>query len=175
LLAARLGRILILPPLACGLDRFWAPHNGTIPGSATPLPIFPCPADHILDLENGIHKQNGPIEALLREFSFLNNSRLPDAVRHSISFPDPPRSFSDAELAPLHASTARVLSFPSMPDLYRTMRPAKAEAAREKYKVSRSLARHSYDSPALGGCRRWDHAPEILRLPRFSPPSRPLP
>jgi len=56
LLAAKLQRILILPPLACGLDRFWAPHNGTISGSVTPLPIFPCPADHILDLENGINK-----------------------------------------------------------------------------------------------------------------------
>ena len=35
LLAARLGRILILPEIVCGLDRFWAPHNGTIPGSDT--------------------------------------------------------------------------------------------------------------------------------------------
>lgn len=136
LLAARLGRILILPPLACGLDRFWAPHNGTIPGSATPLPIFPCPADHVLDLENGIHKQNGPIEELLREFSFLNNSRLPDAVRHSVAFPDAPRSLSEAELASLRASTARVLSLPAMPDLYKTLPPVQAEAAREKYKVS---------------------------------------
>jgi hypothetical protein len=125
-----------LPPLACGLDRFWAPHNGTIPGSATPLPIFPCPADHVLDLEHGIHKLNGPIEGLLREFSFLNNSRLPDAVRHSVAFPDPPRSLSDADLAPLRASTARVLSLPAMPDLYRTLLPDQAEAAREKYKVS---------------------------------------
>ena len=52
LLARRLQRILILPKLVCGLDRFWAPHNGTIPGSDTMLPIDPCPADHVLDLEH---------------------------------------------------------------------------------------------------------------------------
>ena len=44
LLARKLGRILILPPLVCGLDRFWAPHNGTIPGSDTTLPIDPARA-----------------------------------------------------------------------------------------------------------------------------------
>ena len=38
LLAERLGRLLVLPRLVCGLDRFWAPHNGTIPGSDTTLP-----------------------------------------------------------------------------------------------------------------------------------------
>ena len=48
LLAKRLGRLLILPTFVCGLDRFWAPHNGTIPGSDTTLPIDPCPADHVL-------------------------------------------------------------------------------------------------------------------------------
>eukprot|EP00967_Tisochrysis_lutea_P022114 scaffold25193_cov29-Tisochrysis_lutea.AAC.7 len=135
LLAAKLKRILILPPIACGLDRFWAPHNGTIPGSATPLPVFPCPADHVLDLENGIDKHNGPIESLLREASFLNNSRLPDSVRHSIVFPDPPRTLGDEHLAPLRASTSRVISLPSMPDLYKTLPSGEAAAARDKYKV----------------------------------------
>jgi hypothetical protein len=49
-LATVLGRTLILPPLWCGLDRYWAPHAGTIPGAGTTLP-FQCPADHVLRLE----------------------------------------------------------------------------------------------------------------------------
>jgi hypothetical protein len=49
-LATILGRTLILPRLWCGLDRYWAPHAGTIPGARTTLP-FACPADHVLRLE----------------------------------------------------------------------------------------------------------------------------
>jgi hypothetical protein len=51
-LATVLNRAVILPELWCGLDRYWAPHAGTLPGSKFKLP-FICPADHILDLENG--------------------------------------------------------------------------------------------------------------------------
>lgn len=51
-LATALGRAVVLPPLWCGLDRYWAPHGGTLPGSKFRLP-FVCPADHILDLEGG--------------------------------------------------------------------------------------------------------------------------
>ena len=47
--ASALGRTLVLPDLWCGADRWWAPHQGTIPGSALLLP-FRCPADHVLDL-----------------------------------------------------------------------------------------------------------------------------
>ena len=47
-LAKKLKRILILPKLACGLDRWWAPHDGIIPGSAARLPLLECPADHVL-------------------------------------------------------------------------------------------------------------------------------
>lgn len=50
-LATVLNRTLILPPLWCGLDRYWAPHAGTLPGSTFKLP-FLCPADHVLDLES---------------------------------------------------------------------------------------------------------------------------
>lgn len=32
------------------LDRYWAPHNGRLPGSALDLP-FLAPADHFLELE----------------------------------------------------------------------------------------------------------------------------
>lgn len=44
------GRVVILPSLWCGMDRWWAPHAGVIPGSALELP-YRCPADHVLDLE----------------------------------------------------------------------------------------------------------------------------
>ena len=45
------GRAVVLPKLMCGMDRWWAPHDGTIPGSALDLPYI-CPADHVLDLES---------------------------------------------------------------------------------------------------------------------------
>ena len=48
--ASSLGRTLVMPQLWCGMDRWWAPHDGNIPGSSLALP-FPCPMDHILDLE----------------------------------------------------------------------------------------------------------------------------
>ena len=44
------GRAVILPKLVCGMDRWWAPHAGIIPGSGLDLP-YVCPADHVLDLE----------------------------------------------------------------------------------------------------------------------------
>ena len=49
-LASVLGRVLVIPQLWCGADRWWAPHMGIIPGSALLLP-FACPLDHVLDLE----------------------------------------------------------------------------------------------------------------------------
>ena len=49
-IATALNRTLIMPELWCGLDRWWAPHTGIIPGSDTELP-FLCPMDHIFDLE----------------------------------------------------------------------------------------------------------------------------
>lgn len=48
--ATAVGRTLVIPALWCGADRWWAPHNGIIPGSLLQLP-FQCPLDHILDLE----------------------------------------------------------------------------------------------------------------------------
>jgi hypothetical protein len=47
-LAKELGRVLVLPRLICGLDRWWAPHSGIIPGSAAKLPLLECPADHVI-------------------------------------------------------------------------------------------------------------------------------
>ena len=45
-----LGRVLVMPELHCGMDRWWAPHNGMIPGSGLETP-FTCPLDHVIDLE----------------------------------------------------------------------------------------------------------------------------
>ena len=52
----------------------WAPHAGTIPGSATRLPLLECPADHVIDLE-----RMKP-EEMLREHSLLCNPRTPAHV-----------------------------------------------------------------------------------------------
>ncbi|GLC76877.1 hypothetical protein PLESTF_001850700 [Pleodorina starrii] len=79
-----LHRALVLPPLWCGLDRWWAPHAGRIPGSKFELP-FQCPLDHVIDLENGVFK-NLPEEhygprSEIREYSFFNNSAMTPRVR----------------------------------------------------------------------------------------------
>jgi len=78
-----LGRAVVIPQLWCGLDRWWAPHAGTIPGSKFKLP-FPCPLDHVLDLEQMIRPvpHFGPTLEW-REHSFLQNPRLPQHVNES--------------------------------------------------------------------------------------------
>lgn len=49
-LATALKRTLVLPRMIAGLDRWWAPHDGMIPGSHGMYPPLFMPADHILDL-----------------------------------------------------------------------------------------------------------------------------
>jgi len=78
-----LDRAVVIPQLWCGLDRWWAPHAGTIPGSDFRLP-FPCPLDHVLDLEQMVRPVphlGRPLE--WREHSFLQNPRLPAEVNNS--------------------------------------------------------------------------------------------
>jgi hypothetical protein len=93
-LASVLNRTLVLPELWCGLDRWWAPHSGTIPGSQFSLP-FRCPADHVLDLEGGLlarHLDANPEEfgppIPFREHSVLDNARLPAASLGSTVYVD---------------------------------------------------------------------------------------
>eukprot|EP00798_Chlamydomonas_sp_ICE-L_P029963 gene29963-18030_t len=81
------GRVIIMPPIWCQLDKYWAPlHNGNIPGSMFIKP-FICPMDHVLDIEAGWHRKFdenhfGPhIE--WREYSFLQNERMTPAVNNS--------------------------------------------------------------------------------------------
>ncbi|EFN51848.1 hypothetical protein CHLNCDRAFT_37217 [Chlorella variabilis] len=69
------GRAVILPKLMCGMDRWWAPHDGTIPGSGLDLPYI-CPADHVLDLEamsNTMPENEFGPNIEFREYSFLQN------------------------------------------------------------------------------------------------------
>lgn len=82
-LAQKTGRILILPQLVCGLDRWWAPHGGIIPGSAARLPLLECPADHVIDLE-----RIGKPERILREANMLCNPRTPASVLQSVKSVD---------------------------------------------------------------------------------------
>ena len=135
MLARRLKRLLILPELVCGLDRFWAPHNGTIPGSDTKLPIDPCPADHVIDLE-AISRQAAPpfrgtVEGLLRESSFLSNPRLPYAIATSRKELPPPTDLAPTtlakELLTPQMEAIKVLHFTSMGDLFATLPPLEKE------------------------------------------------
>ena len=143
LLAERLGRLLVLPKLVCGLDSFWAPHNGTISGSDTTLPIDPCPADHVLDLERMagmLPKESGGLEGVLREYSFLEHPKLPAAVRTDVKQLAPPASLGDASLRPLlELKATRVLNLTHMPDLYATLPAAEAEAAQRRMREWTSI------------------------------------
>ena len=51
-LAQLLGRVLVLPPLICGYDKYWGSlsEDGMIPGGPKfAAPIFHCPLDHVLE------------------------------------------------------------------------------------------------------------------------------
>lgn len=82
-----LGIGIVVPQFLAGQDRWWAPHKGTLPGALTMLP-YRAPLDHILDLERGLGKNLPEAEfgrnIPFRESSFLENPRLPAAVRGSV-------------------------------------------------------------------------------------------
>ncbi|KAL1518775.1 hypothetical protein AB1Y20_003059 [Prymnesium parvum] len=138
LLAARLDRLLVLPPLVCGLDRFWAPHNGTIPGSDTTLPIEPCPIDHLLDLEH-IERQT-PLTSLLREWSYFANPCLPASERGPYAPLPPPAALGENDLAPLRRlASQRVLNLSYIPDLFATLPDAEKEAAMQQMRTWTSI------------------------------------
>ena len=67
------GRALIMPRLWCGFDRWWAPHDGRIPGSRMALPIQ-CPLDHVFNIEQGLRPER------IREHSLLLNPLTPAGV-----------------------------------------------------------------------------------------------
>jgi hypothetical protein len=78
-LARALNRTLVMPVFACGMDRVWFSHDGVFPGS-DPLfriPFRPCPMDHVLETE--VMERRGLLDNI-REWSFLDNERLPAAT-----------------------------------------------------------------------------------------------
>ena len=79
-LAHALGRILVLPPITCGYDKYWGPlHKGVIPGTHTwALPISHCPLDHYLEVGS-----LNPVNTI-REWSFLANERTPQSIKRGV-------------------------------------------------------------------------------------------
>lgn len=80
--AQQLGRTLVMPKLWCGFDRWWAPHDGKIPGSETVLP-FQCPMDHIFEVETWLRpmsESEAGSHIDFREYSFLENPSIPKEV-----------------------------------------------------------------------------------------------
>jgi hypothetical protein len=75
--AASLGRMLIMPPVLCGLDRVWFPHFGRFPGSHFALP-FVCPLDHVVNMDRMDASK-------FREYTFLTHPELPEEIRSSVA------------------------------------------------------------------------------------------
>lgn len=75
-----LGRTVILPRITCMCDRYW---NAVLPsckiGHVDP-PFVGCPQDHIFNLP-GMEKG----KAEFREWTFLHNSRTPEAIKKSVA------------------------------------------------------------------------------------------
>lgn len=71
-IAKKLGRVVILPPFFCGLDRVWFPHRGKFPGSMLNLPYI-CPGDHVMAMES-----NKAFTDEYREYTFLGHPQMPE-------------------------------------------------------------------------------------------------
>ena len=71
-IAKKLGRVVILPPFFCGLDRVWFPHRGKFPGSMLSLPYI-CPGDHVMAMES-----NKAFTDEYREYTFLGHPQMPE-------------------------------------------------------------------------------------------------
>ncbi|KAJ7558802.1 hypothetical protein O6H91_04G056400 [Diphasiastrum complanatum] len=75
----------VMPALWCRFDRMWFGHPGILPGTKTQQP-FLCPMDHIFEVNNMLkqlpEEEFGP-SIRFREYSFLENPRLPEKVKTS--------------------------------------------------------------------------------------------
>eukprot|EP00271_Cylindrocystis_brebissonii_P007994 TRINITY_DN219_c0_g1_i1.p1 TRINITY_DN219_c0_g1~~TRINITY_DN219_c0_g1_i1.p1 ORF type:complete len:733 (-),score=136.76 TRINITY_DN219_c0_g1_i1:483-2681(-) len=85
-LATILGRTLVLPALWARFDKQWFPHPGILEGSETSQP-FVAPLDHVFEVHKMLDEsfpedQFGPMIPF-REYSFLENPRLPESVHNS--------------------------------------------------------------------------------------------
>jgi len=75
-----LNRAVILPKVTCMCDRYWGFVLPSCSIGDYPPPYDRCPLDHIINI-NALEKGGVPF----REWSFLNNSRTPDAVKNSVA------------------------------------------------------------------------------------------
>ncbi|MCO5586998.1 hypothetical protein L7F22_040943 [Adiantum nelumboides] len=84
-IASILNRTLVMPEMWCRRDRLWFGHPGVLPGTKTDQP-FLCPLDHIFEINSMLETRDvhafGPT-IHFREYSFLNNPRLPQEVKQS--------------------------------------------------------------------------------------------
>ncbi|CAI5515925.1 unnamed protein product [Closterium sp. Naga37s-1] len=85
-IALILNRTLVMPSTWARFDRIWYPHKGILDNTATPQP-FLCPLDHILNVDRMLPGKL-PEEEFgraipFREYSFLDNPRVPKELRAS--------------------------------------------------------------------------------------------
>ena len=104
--AFALDRILILPTAWCYCDKIWNNIIGCrAPGSEHQATLpFVCPLDHIFDPQSLFDSDRQMIS--FREHNFLDNPRVPDAIRNNIARIRVLRGDDDIN-GPLHA-TARM-------------------------------------------------------------------
>lgn len=84
-IASLVNRTLVMPPIWCRLDRMWFGHPGIMEGTLTRQP-FLCPMDHVFEVN--VMLRDKPVEEFgpkidFREYSFLQNPRLPKQVKES--------------------------------------------------------------------------------------------
>ncbi|KAG0474762.1 hypothetical protein HPP92_014448, partial [Vanilla planifolia] len=84
-IASLVNRTLVMPPLWCRLDRMWFGHPGILEGTLTRQP-FLCPMDHIFEVNvmlKDLPEEEFGSKIDFREYSFLQNPRLPKQVKES--------------------------------------------------------------------------------------------
>ncbi|KAL3914662.1 MAG: hypothetical protein SGPRY_007552 [Prymnesium sp.] len=134
LLAAAMGRTLVLPQIWCVADRFWTILNHCLIGSKVEMPQpFVCPLDHSYNLP--IMHQSG---LDWREHSFLSNPRVPPEVASSRMRlrVAPPDGAASAE--PRGGTSEPELTIPAGSDFAQL-----ARAVRESQSASEDTAKHS--------------------------------
>jgi len=136
-LAFSLGRMLVLPPIWCGLDKYWAAlsEKGVIPGAhAWVLPIRYCPLDHLVNPAE--FKPSSA--AYVREYSFLENPRVPHELRASVVHTAVQIHGGNAEWLRLKSlSKARVLDVSNLQAVASDMWERRAVLPLDKWKAFR--------------------------------------
>ncbi|PKA64104.1 hypothetical protein AXF42_Ash005116 [Apostasia shenzhenica] len=84
-IASLANRTLVMPPLWCRFDRMWFGHPGVMNGTLTRQP-FLCPMDHVFEVNvmlKSLPEDEFGRKIGFREYSFLQNPRLPKMVKES--------------------------------------------------------------------------------------------